>query len=172
MGSAGRPAARGSLKRASQYSSGSGASGAGSARGTGRVASDASFSICFGVGIRQDAGLSLISQLEHIKNESRVQLFAEAGPWKTRSSFPSDSCSNPRLPYALSCGTGAPQPIALKGGVTRIFGRENHDLKTPETEEAERRRPPPKSPDRGIEGNHDGACDAGGVGTVRRREHH
>lgn len=111
-------------------------------------------------------------ELEHIKNESRVQLFAETGPRKNAKQLSSDSCSNPRLPYALSCGTGAPQPIALKGGVTRIFGRQNHDLKTPETEKAERHRPPPKSPDRGIEGNHDGACDAGGVGTVRRREHH
>ena len=52
--------ARGSLSTDSQYSAGRGASGA-AAEGPGlRAASAASFSICFGVGMRQLAGRSVI----------------------------------------------------------------------------------------------------------------
>ena len=64
--------ARGPLSTDSLYSAGRGASGA--AEGTGvRAASIASFSICFGVGMRQLADRSVISELEHKTNKSRVR---------------------------------------------------------------------------------------------------
>src|SRR4030081_2489018 len=133
MGSGGRPAARGSLKIVRQRSLRSriGEQNCQSVRGR------KCLHLLWG-GHPPGRWSVAHPELEHIKNESRVQLFAETGPRKNAKQLSSDSCSNPRLPYALSCGTGAPQPIALKGGVTRIFGRQNHDLKTPETEKAER----------------------------------
>ena len=68
----------GSFRTDSQYSAGKGASGA-AADGAGlRAASAASFSICFGVGMRQLAGRSVICELEHNKNKCRVRLNPDA----------------------------------------------------------------------------------------------
>jgi hypothetical protein len=65
--------ARGSSTE-SQYSAGRGASGAGAGAAGPRTNSAASFSICLGVGMRQLAGRSVILELEHKENESRVPL--------------------------------------------------------------------------------------------------
>ena len=71
----GRPLerARGSWSTDCQYSGGSGSPGASTGSAGFRLASTASFSICFGAGMRQFAGRSVILELEHNKNE-RVEV--------------------------------------------------------------------------------------------------
>jgi hypothetical protein len=54
--------AQGSLRTESQYSAGRGASGAAAVTDGLRAASAVSFSICFGLGMRQLAGRSVISR--------------------------------------------------------------------------------------------------------------
>lgn len=65
--------ARGSLRTDSQYSAGRGASGPAADGARLRSASAANFSICFGVGMRQLAGRSVMPELEHNKNKCRVR---------------------------------------------------------------------------------------------------
>lgn len=62
----------GVLGTESQYSGGSGSSGVAVDVACFRTASAARFSICFGVGIRQLAGRSVMPELEHNKNKCRV----------------------------------------------------------------------------------------------------
>jgi hypothetical protein len=65
----GEPAARGSDSTESHQPSSRSGAGDG-----GRLAASAAiFSNCFGVGIRQDAALSLMGELEHKENKSRVE---------------------------------------------------------------------------------------------------
>jgi hypothetical protein len=66
--------ARASFRIESQYSAGSGSSGAATGTAGLRAASEASFSICLGVGMRQLAGRSVIIRIEH-KGNSFVELF-------------------------------------------------------------------------------------------------
>jgi hypothetical protein len=72
------------LRTACQYSGGISSAGPGvRAAGTflRTAAAAASFSICFGVGMRQLAGRSVISRLEHNKNE-RVETAERRKPEK------------------------------------------------------------------------------------------
>lgn len=69
----------GSLRTASQYSGGIGSPSPGEGILLGALPTAAAiFSICFGVGMRQFAGRSVMADLEHIKNDRVESPIAES----------------------------------------------------------------------------------------------